>query len=466
MKKEAKTSLHIIFEGVRLAASAGETVAAALLAHGAVALSESRAGAPRGYYCGIGVCHDCVVSIDGRHGQRACITQVRDGMRVARQRPYPVPATLAADLAEVRSTDPVPRVVDVLVVGAGPSGLAAALAAATDGAAVLVVDERIVPPGPAGVSIEGETLVWGGARRGDGGLEIMTYAAGSVGVLHPRRLIIATGAYERPVIVPGWTLPGVMTTGAAQILLRSNGLLPGQRVVIAGNGPLNLQLAADLLPLAEHITLVQAAPPDADPRLAGVTIHWQHRLIAIEGEGRASRAIIAPVDEAGVIDRGRARVIDADAVVTGDGFWPASELARLLGCEASQTQPDIVIVGKADGSGEADMGLSLAKTETIICRCECVTLGTLQGTVERHDVRDPGSLKRLTRAGMGRCQGRYCAPLLAQLLGEPVGRALRRRCRCDRCRWLHSLARSPNGAVTAARCCPGNPRARRARPCH
>ncbi len=406
-----------MFEGVRLAASAGETIAAALLAHGVAALSESKAGEPRGAYCGIGVCHDCLVSIDGRHGQRACLTRVRDGMRVARPRPYPVPGATAAELAAVRTTEPVPRVIDVLVVGAGPSGLAAAGAAAGDGATVLVVDER---PAPDGVAIEGETLVWGGARRPDGGLEIMTLTEGVVGILHPRRLIIATGGYDRPVILPGWTLPGVMTTGAARTLLRNHGLPPGQRVVIAGSGALNRQLAAELLPLAERVTLVEAAPPDADPALAGLAIHWQHRLIAIEGEGRASRAVIAPVDEAGMVDRGQAFTIDADAVVTGDGVWPASELARLLGGAA---QPDITVVGAARGVTPAGLGLSLAEPETIICRCECVTLARLQGTIDQHQLRDLGSLKRLTRAGMGRCQGRYCAPHLAELLGAPPGLA-------------------------------------------
>jgi glycine/D-amino acid oxidase-like deaminating enzyme len=170
--------------------------------------------------------------------------------------------------------------------------------------------------------------------------------------------------------------------------------------------------------LAERITLVDAAPPATDPRLAGLAIHWQHRLIAIEGEGRASRVVIAPVDEAGAVDRGRAWAIDADAVVTGDGYWPASELARLLGYA---TQPDITVLDDAGGCAAADRGLQLAESSTIICRCECVTLATLQGTIERHKVRDLGSLKRLTRAGMGRCQGRYCAPHLAELLGAPPG---------------------------------------------
>jgi hypothetical protein len=116
----ATAAIGILFEGARLPAIPGETVAATLMAHGVVAQSVARDGAPRGFYCGMGVCHDCVVVVDGRRGQRACLTKVRDGMRVGRQSPYPVPAAEAADLAALRTADPVPRALDVVVVGAGP----------------------------------------------------------------------------------------------------------------------------------------------------------------------------------------------------------------------------------------------------------------------------------------------------------------------------------------------------------
>jgi NADPH-dependent 2,4-dienoyl-CoA reductase/sulfur reductase-like enzyme len=152
---------------------------------------------------------------------------------------------------------PETRTIDVLVVGAGPAGLAAAEGAARCGARVIVLDERAQPGGqyfkqPAksqrvvdarlldrqvkdgrdriakvrslGVEITTDAVVWGVFGIDDFAASV----AGRQVVFVPRRVIVATGAYERGVPVPGWTLPGYMTTGAAQSLLRAYRVLPGR----------------------------------------------------------------------------------------------------------------------------------------------------------------------------------------------------------------------------------------------
>jgi len=81
----AAQCVNIAFEDMSVAALEGETVAAALTAVGIVDLRLTREGRPRGIFCGMGVCFDCIVSIDGRRSQRACMTKVRDGMRICRQ---------------------------------------------------------------------------------------------------------------------------------------------------------------------------------------------------------------------------------------------------------------------------------------------------------------------------------------------------------------------------------------------
>src|SRR5262245_32356318 len=135
--------LTFTFEGERIEARKGETVAAALTATGILFLRRTRSGDERGVFCGMGVCQDCLVQINGTSNRRACMTKVEFGMQVERQ-------TLpSARRLVLPSTVPisVPPRCDVVVVGGGPAGLSAAVAAAESGAKVVLIDERPVPGG-------------------------------------------------------------------------------------------------------------------------------------------------------------------------------------------------------------------------------------------------------------------------------------------------------------------------------
>jgi len=134
---------EIFFNGRPLSALEGETISAALHAHGIQAFRNTRKNHPRGLYCGMGACFDCVVTVDGRTGVRACMEKVCPGQQVRSDIPLGTAADPLAPLCALpESAGPQEVAVDVLVVGAGPAGLSAAIAAARAGASVVVLDER------------------------------------------------------------------------------------------------------------------------------------------------------------------------------------------------------------------------------------------------------------------------------------------------------------------------------------
>lgn len=396
-------SIVIEFEGQPITARAGETVAAALTAHGIRGLRTTRHGAERGVFCGMGVCQDCLVEVDGMPNQRACMTSVDRPLRVRRQRhgqalPTDVEALPPATIDGLRIERP-----ELLVIGAGPGGLSAAIAARRAGVDVMVVDERRYPGGQyfkpvvvqgddvpppdaqhreglalvqqaldAGVVIRTGVTVWGAFKPAE-------FAAsddrGTVRYL-PKAAIIATGAYERGWAVPGWQLPGVMTTGAAQTLWRTARRLPGRRVLIAGNGPLNLQLAAELLAGgAEVVAVVEAARHSlrhvariaamavASPSLVvdGIRYHWRRV------RGRAPMiqdAVVASIEQTpgglGVTLQsasapGRQRRFEADVLCLGYGFEPSNELLRALDCRHDFDADQNRLVTRRDAGGRTSV---------------------------------------------------------------------------------------------------------------
>lgn len=515
----------------------GETIAAALAAGGIRQLRHTRGGERRGLYCGMGACFDCLVTVDGRASQRACLTKVADGQQVRSAMPAGTPADPLRPLAPEAAAEPASRQVDLLVVGAGPAGLSAALAARRAGAEVLVLDERLQPGGQfykplapshqaaappdrqfadglaleqqvraAGVTVQQGAQVWAAFSPREVGALIDGHAT----VIGCRQLVIAPGAYERPVPFPGWTLPGVMTTGAAQTLARAYRVAPGQRVVIAGNGPLNLQLAAELLAGgAEVVAVLESAmrptlgqwrqlataartAPDLlrdgwrymrQLRAHRVPLLWGHAVVAAEGEDELRAVQAAAIDGQSATLR-----FEADTLCLGYGFIPSTELARMLGCEhrtvdrhlghlatvtredGATSLPGVFVVGDGADMGGSRVALargalagtaaarnldlrapeprkelgqlrkaecfqqalwslyqappiSLATTpdDTLLCRCEEISFGSVREQIRAG--RDTlAALKRNTRLGMGRCQGRYCAVTAAKLVSELTGR--------------------------------------------
>jgi hypothetical protein len=188
----------------------------------------------------------------------------------------------------MKATDLAPEY-DLAIVGAGPAGLAAASLAARAGLSTVVFDEN---PGIGGQIYRAITTTpvsdravlgedyWAGAALAaeaqasgalivtgatvwslDPTLEIGVSIAGAARLIQARRVIIATGALERPFPIPGWTLPGVMSAGGAQTLLKAHGLVPEGRTVMAGAGPLLWLLAAQILRTGGKIDAILDTQP-------------------------------------------------------------------------------------------------------------------------------------------------------------------------------------------------------------
>ena len=327
--------------------------------------------------------------------------------------------------------------VDVLIIGAGPAGLAAATSARRAGATVRVLEASDESGGqfwrhlpatrPAGdeqrlhhqwqryqqlrsavgadpgVTVDVGAHVWTIERRDDNlGVNIV---CGDVDGTGRRResvtangLILATGAHDRALPVPGWTLPGVVTAGAAQAMAKGERIAIGERVVIAGTGPflfpvtdsvqksgstvVGVYEAAGIRRLARHWLarpweLRSATSKMAE--LAGyVGTHLRGRIpyrpgwgvVAINGTDRVESATVARLDEQWRPVAGTERIVECDAVCLGHGFTPRLELAIAAGCGLSRDRfvtvdhaqrtsvPSVFAAGEITGIGGVDLALA------------------------------------------------------------------------------------------------------------
>lgn len=277
---------------------------------------------------------------------------------------------------------------DVLVIGGGPAGLAAGVEAAEAGLSVAVVDERptfggqiFKQPGPGfrvtSAEALGRDFVRGRSllELADGcGAELLSRTSavaidGTDVVLveedrharhvEARRIVLAPGAHDRPVAFPGWTLPGVVTAGGAQTLVKTQRMLPGRRIVFAGSGPLALAFPAQLRGYGANVTTVLEAGPAPGVgdvlRLLGaargnvhllreavayrsrllrdrVPLRYCRIVVRAEGEGRVEQVVHARVGADWRPVAGTEETDAADTLCVGYGFFPSVELPRLAGC--------------------------------------------------------------------------------------------------------------------------------------
>ena len=421
---------------------------------------------------------------------------------------------------------------DVAVIGAGPAGMASACSMAELGLSVLLLDEQARPGGQIYRNIENApesrrnmlgsdyTIGAGLVRQlRSANLDYRSKAAvwqvepdGTVFFSHEgashcvkvERIVVATGAMERPVPFTGWTLPGVMGAGAANNLYKDSGLKPSGKVVIAGSGPLLLleacQLAssgveisailetASLLPSLETFAQLPSALRRAGYLMKGVKMLWDIKRTGVphlksvkeiraHGEDKLSKVT--------AMHNGEVVSFDADSLLVHFGVIPNTAMFSQLGCRhewdsvqrywypvtdawgrtslervfaagdgtfvhgagAAELKGRLTAlevahsVGKLPRSQRDEQAALLQKKlarelyprpfidamfapdvnayafddETLLCRCEHVTVAQIKDAVRR-GCTNPNDVKALVRSGMGPCQGRMCGNAIVELL--------------------------------------------------
>ncbi|WP_332695414.1 FAD-dependent oxidoreductase [Bosea sp. (in: a-proteobacteria)] len=395
----------------------------------------------------------------------------------------------------------------VLVVGGGPAGAAAAVTMAESGLRVLMVEQRDRLGGAIHRQpVAGARQIWKGparhrrnwaelagrVERAAGRIELRTSTvflgvdgegrflfddrvAGGVFARSVRAAVIAVGAVERIRPFEGWELPGVMSAGGAQVLLKETGQPPEGAIVVAGSGPLLLAVAAQLAQAGNPpLAVLERGRPWRSPRalarlltagpqlteaiayaaalaVKAVPYHAGSEVLSVResGEGlevrtriggaerllrarhllihdglepnRAGMPLPAPEAKIPVFHAGDGReILGADAAIL-DGRRAAAAVLASLGRAAPVAQLDVSL------SKARDFQLALAEVlhspaalpspETLLCRCEgrrYADFAALPADASAREIRLMG------RFGLGVCQGRFCGPMIAELLGRPL----------------------------------------------
>lgn len=300
---------------------------------------------------------------------------------------------------------------DLIIVGAGPSGLSAAIEAAKRGLRVVVFDENEKPGGQLFKQIHkffgsrehkakirgfviGQELL---DEADKAGVEVVLNAT-VIGFYQDKEIvvkideevrhfkgnavIIATGAAENMVTFEGWTLPGVIGAGAAQTMMNIHGIKPGQKVLMLGSGNVGLVVSFQLLQAGcEVAALVDAAPKiggygvhAAKVARTGVPFYLSHTIVRAEGDTRVEGVTIAEVDDRFQFIPGTEKHFDVDTICLAVGLSPMSQLLKMAGCQMEDNPkrggqvpvcdeygrtslPGIFVVGDVSGIEEASSAM-------------------------------------------------------------------------------------------------------------
>lgn len=276
---------------------------------------------------------------------------------------------------------------DVIVIGAGPAGANAALTAKRNGLKVLLVDEQPAAGGQvwraksksilkaplSDASLKGDALraalkdsaievkyntrLWQIENHGYFNWFLALQEEDNHITLTAKAVIFATGAQERIIPVPGWTLPGVMGLGAATAIFKEYMMVPGKNTLVAGNGPLLFFVASEIIRFGGNVAAMVSLNNRRDwamqfpammtnPKMLmlglkwfkqlrthKVPVFWQHGIKNISGQDQVEAVTISKVDNNWQLDVNDVKTFDIDSICYGHGLMPAIEATRLAGAD-------------------------------------------------------------------------------------------------------------------------------------
>ncbi|MBW2094261.1 MAG: FAD-dependent oxidoreductase [Deltaproteobacteria bacterium] len=390
-----REQVHFFWNGKKLSGLTGEMISSALFANNIHIFGHHpKDGSPQGLFCANGQCSQCLVIAD-KIPVKACMTPLRAEMVIESVEGIP---ELPAEDDPVKPRAVPETDVEVLIIGAGPAGLSAALELGKLGIDTIVIDDKdriggklvlqthkffgSVEDSHAGTrgfeiaSLLGNALAeFPSVRTWLNTTAVGVFSDGIVGVvtektyrkIRPKKLLVATGAREKMLSFPGNTLPGIFGAGAFQTLVNRDLVKTSEKVFIVGGGNVGLiagyhaiQAGIRVVGLVEALPQVGGYKVHADKlKRLGVPIYTSHTVVAARGEDRVEAITIAELDKEWNIIPGSHKTFQADTVLIAVGLTEVNEFYL----KAREWGMDVFVAGDAQEIAEASAAMFTGKIE-------------------------------------------------------------------------------------------------------
>lgn len=391
----AKEEVPFFWNGKELSGLKGEMISSALFANNIHIFGHHpKDGSPQGLFCANGQCSQCLVIADNVP-VKGCMTPLHAGMVIESVEGIP---ELPADDDPVKPREVPGTDVDVLIIGAGPAGLSAAIELGKLGIDTLVIDDKdriggklvlqthkffgSVEDSHAGTrgfeiaSLLGNTLAeFSSVRTWLNSTAVGVFSDGIVGVvtettyrkIRPKELLVATGAREKMLSFPGNTLPGIFGAGAFQTLVNRDLVKTSDKVFIVGGGNVGLiagyhalQAGIQVVGLVEALPQVGGYKVHADKlKRLGVPIYTSHTVVSAHGKDRVESITIAELNKEWNIIPESHKTFEADTVLIAVGLTEVNEFYL----KAREWDMDVFVAGDAQEIAEASAAMFTGKIE-------------------------------------------------------------------------------------------------------